>query len=93
MKWTKRHSANAVAAKLRLRIARGESELQPEARGSVYTPRRPRPDFVIQIRSKSGDRVQMSLHRFGKRFITSQGIKSAREISRGIEALIRLASV
>jgi hypothetical protein len=47
------------------------------------------PDFVINIRSRSGERVQISATRFGKQFITGDGLKPARSISRGIEMLIR----
>lgn len=54
----------------------------------VFTPR-PRPDFTISIRSRSGDRVQITATRFGKRILTGEGWKSARQISRGIEALLR----
>jgi hypothetical protein len=90
MIWTKQHSRNAVAARARLRIERAQNQPDLMPPGKVPVPRRPKPDFIIRIESKSGERVQLSLIRFGKRFLTRDGFRSARQISRGIELLIRL---
>lgn len=88
--WTKEHSRNAVAAKRRRRLERAD---RPAAEPRRYVPHpRPTPDFTIQIRSRSGDRVQVSVTRLGRRFLTADGVKSAREISRGIEVLLREAT-
>ena len=76
---------------MRKRIERGEADSLTEPRRYVPHPRL-KPDFTIRIESKSGDRVQFSVTRFGKSFITPDGSKSAREISRGVENLIRLAT-
>jgi len=46
------------------------------------------PDFIITIRSKRGERVQVSAWRFNGRVILSEGIKSVRQLCRGIELLI-----
>jgi hypothetical protein len=88
MRWTKAHSLNAVRAKARLRIARAaaEPDYQPDVK--VFVPRRLVPDFTINIRSRSGERVQITATKWGKRFITGDGIKSARSISRGIEVML-----
>jgi hypothetical protein len=85
---TKRHSQNAVAGRARLRTERAQHAPDPPA-GKVPVPRRPKADFIIRIEAKSGERVQISLVRWGKRFLTPNGFKSARQISRGIEMLIR----
>ena len=88
MKWTKAHSKNAVAAKARLRIER--SEAGPEYATAKMPPmRRLVPDFTINIRSRSGERVQITATRWGKQFITGEGVVSARKIARGIEMLLR----
>jgi hypothetical protein len=50
------------------------------------------PDFTINIRSRSGDRLQITATRFGKQLITGEGIRSARSIGRGIEILLRHAT-
>jgi hypothetical protein len=87
MKWTKRHSQNAVAAKARLRIARANSE-PDEIPTGFYTPRRPAADFIISIKSNRGERLQVSAWRLNGRVILSEGIKSVRQLCRGIELLI-----
>lgn len=92
MVWTKEHSKRAVAAKARLRIARARTEPSLAPTGKVPLPRRPKPDFIIRIESKRGERVQLSLTRWEGWFITADGIKSARQIARGIELLIRLSA-
>jgi hypothetical protein len=87
MRWTKRHSQNAVAAKARLRIQRAlaEPEFAPSAK--VFTPRRTKPDFIIRIESARGERMQVSVHRFFGRVRTSDG-QSARQFCRGLEQLL-----
>ncbi len=94
MKWTYKHSLNAVAAKRRLRIQRAkESTSRLVAEFKAYKPiKLPKlsPDFIINIRAKTGERVQITATRWGKQFITGDGIKSARQIGRGIELLLRL---
>ena len=87
MKWTKAHSRNAVAAKARLRADRYEA-VQEHFGGKVFKPRIV-PDFTINIRTRSGDRLQITATRFGKHFITADGTTSARKICRGIEMLLR----
>jgi len=85
--WTKRHSQNAVAAKARLRMERAQRQIV-EATGYARHPR-PTPDFVITIRARTGERAQISASRWHKQFLTGEGIKSVRQISRGIEMLLR----
>lgn len=69
------------------------AELEPTKERRRYIPHpRPKPDFIIRIESRRGDRTQLSVTRFGKQFITEAGIVSARHISRGIEMLLRYAS-
>lgn len=89
MKWTKAHSRNAVAAKARLRIARALAAGEPPA--ATPTSKLPKlvPDFTINIRTRTGERVQITATRWNRQFITGDGIKSARQISRGIELLLR----
>jgi hypothetical protein len=89
MRWTKQHSLNAVAARERRRIERANAQWPDEPKWEAPKPGKFAPDFTINIRAKSGDRVQLTASRFGKSFLTGEGIRSAREISRGIEVLIR----
>ena len=91
MTWTKAHSKNAVAAKARKRLAAVEQLGFEEQGGRVRLPRLAA-DFTINIRARSGGRVQISVTRLGKRFLTAQGVRSARQISRAIEVLLREAT-
>lgn len=87
MRWTKRHSQNAVAAKARLRIARAHAE-PSWPRVKCHVPRTPAADFIITIKSKRGERLQVSVWRFNGHVILSEGIKSVRQLCRGLEHLI-----
>lgn len=91
MKWTKAHSRNAVAKRARLRIARALVPPVVELSRRVPAPR-PVPDFTINIRSRSGDRVQITATRWGRQLITGEGITSARRLTRGMEMLLRHAT-
>ena len=71
-----------------MRIARANAAAKYSPPGKCYTPRRVSPDFIITIRSKRGERVQVSAWRFNGRVILSEGIKSVRQLCRGIELLI-----
>lgn len=88
MYWTKKHSKNAVAAKERLRQQRNDS-IPDWKHSKLPNLRRPAPDFTINIRTRSGERVQITAVRYGKQFITADGVKSARSIARGIELILR----
>lgn len=83
----KRHSRNAVAARARRRLAAAGAL---DERPGAAIVRRVGPDFVISIRSRSGERAQISATRFGRLFITGEGLRSARSIARGIELMLRL---
>lgn len=85
--WTKRHSRNAVAAKARLRIARATTEPELPS-GKFPIPRRPAADFIITIKSKRGERLQVSVWRYYNKVILSEGITSVRQLCRGIEHLL-----
>jgi hypothetical protein len=91
MKWTKRHSQNAVAAKARLRITR--SQCLPDALGSlvfaakVVRPRQAKADFILRIEDRFGERLQISIHRFMGR-VHIQGGLSVRQLCRGLEQLL-----
>lgn len=87
MKWTKRHSQNAVAAKARLRIARANTKLELSD-GKCFKPRIPAADFIITIKSNRGERLQVSAWRFNGRVMLSDGVKSVRQFCRGLELLI-----
>lgn len=87
MRWTKRHSQNAVAARSRLRIARATAPPDFKPARNVFTPRRPKPDFIIRIESRRGERLQVSVNRFMGRVRTSDG-QSARQFCRGLEQLL-----
>jgi hypothetical protein len=89
MTWTKQHSKNAVAAKARIRMERANLPIADDPEWKTYTSKRLTPDFTINIRSRSGGRVQITATRFGKQFITDDGLKSSRAIGRGIEMLLR----
>jgi hypothetical protein len=86
-----RHSHNAVAKRARRRMERAAREWD-EGNRSAPVPRRPAADFILTIRSRSGDRVQVSATRVGKQLLTADGLVSARQLARGIEHLLRLAT-
>jgi hypothetical protein len=89
MRWTKKHSQNAVAAKERIRIGRAAEAARADARPTrkVRLPRKARPDFIIRIESARGERMQIAVHRFFGRVRTSDG-QSARQFCRGLEQLL-----
>ncbi len=89
MVWTKRHSRNAVAAKARKRIERATANWPDEPKFVPPKPGHFVPDFTINIRARTGERLQITATRFGKSFLTGEGTKSARSIARGIEILLR----
>jgi hypothetical protein len=88
MRWTKRYSQNAVAAKARKRM---ERSLEPDVLSlesqKVLVTRAARPAFTIRIESARGERMQVAVHRFFGRVRTSDG-QSAREFCRGLEQLL-----
>ena len=88
MRWTKQHSRNAVAEKERLRLARANAEPMDEKPRRVFTPRLGKPDFILRIESKRGERMQISVRRYYGKVLISDGIKSVRQLCRGIELLI-----
>ena len=77
---------------MRKRIERATAEPAKEPMRYIPHPRG-KSDFTIRIESRSGDRVQISVMRWGKQFITNDGIKSARDISRGLETMLREATL
>ncbi len=89
--WTKQHSRNAVAAKGRLRMTREEPEEEVRPARSPR-PRAARADFKINVQSKRGERLQISVWRIGKSIFTNCGANSARQLCRGLELLITQSS-
>lgn len=87
VKWTKRHSQNAVAAKARLRLARANAGAPAEGQTLVRLPRKAKPDFIIRIEDRFGERMQVSVWRTGGRVWTGSG-QSARQFCRGLEQLL-----
>lgn len=60
MKWTKRHSENAVEARRRLRIARIEL---PDESNTAAQPRRRLARFTLQLRdNQRGDSLTLNLY-------------------------------
>lgn len=60
MKWNKRHSRNAVAAKARKRMT---LEVMDDSVSKCKVPRRSRARFTIQIRDHAvGDSLTLNLH-------------------------------
>jgi ribosomal protein L18 len=73
MRWTKRHSQNAVAAKARKRMAQPEIRREVQARIRV---RRSRAKWMIQIRDlEHGDTLTIRLYRlpWPARYASSEG--------------------
>lgn len=87
MRWNKKHSQNAVAAKERLRLERALAEPDYNPPRKVRLPRKAKPDFIIRIESARGERMQIAIHRFFGRVRTSDG-QSARQFCRGLEQLL-----
>lgn len=89
MKWTKRHSQNAVAAKARRRMnPMGE----PQARRyRVPMPRRARARFTLQIRDHlHGDSLTLNLHPapWPHRWICEQGQFSTAHLAKTIRLIL-----
>ena len=69
-------------------MARATAEPVLEKPGRVFRPRLGKPDFILRIESKRGERLQFSVRRYHGRVFISGGIKSVRQLCRGIELLI-----
>lgn len=83
--WNKQDAQLAVAARERNRIERA---INPPAERRRYVPRpRIRPDFIIRIESRRGERLQIAVHRLLGRVRTSDG-QSPRQFCRGLEQLL-----
>lgn len=91
-KWTRERSIRANTAKERLRIQRAQAEPEID-RVKCPVPRKPAADFTITVKAKSGERVQVSVWRFYNRCIISDGIKSVRQLCRGLEQLITKSAI
>ena len=89
MRWTKRHIQNAVAAKERKRIERANSPnvVDLENGSTVSLKRRVKPDLILRLEDRFGERVQISVWRIFGKVHTSTG-QSARQLYRGLEHLI-----
>ena len=89
MKWTERHSRNAVAARARRRMA--ESGPSPERARRTFKPRQPRARFTIQIRDHQvGDSLTLNLHPtpWANRWICEQGQFSTAHLARAIALML-----
>lgn len=89
MKWTKRHSQNAVAAKARKRM---NPDILVESYRRVRIPRRSRARFTIQIRDhKVGDSLTLNLHQspWLNRWICEHGDFSSAHIGRSISLILQ----
>ena len=53
----------------------------------VFTPRAVKPDFVLRIESSRGERMQIAIRRYMGRVMISEGVKSVRQLCRGLENL------
>lgn len=90
MKWTKRHSQNAVVAKARKRMA---PDLATEERpGRCRIPRRSRARFTLQIRDHAvGDSLTLNLHRspWPNRWLCEHGEFSSAKLGRAITLILQ----
>jgi hypothetical protein len=68
-------------------MERAQAEPKVETPRRVFYPRRSKPDFIIRIESRRGERMQVSVNRFLGRVQTSDG-QSARQFCRGLEQLL-----
>ena len=73
---------------LKRMIARATAEIAVDENAKVFHPSRPTADFTITIKSKRGERLQVSAWRFNGRVLLSDGVKSVRQFCRGLELLI-----
>lgn len=91
MKWTKRHSQNAVAAKARKRMAAGEA-LFAETAQRVPGQRRTRARFTIQIRdNKNGDSLTLNLHEspWDNVWVSAHGVFSSAKLGRAVALILQ----
>lgn len=90
MRWTKRHSQNAVAAKARRRMAL--IEWREETAGRAPVPRKRRARFTIQIRDHAvGDSLTLNLHPspWPHLWFCDQGEYSTAHLAKAIGLIIR----
>jgi hypothetical protein len=90
MKWTKRHSQNAVAARVRKRL----DEPLPErwSAGRLRLPRRSRARFTLQIRDHAvGDSLTLNLHPapWPNRWLCEQGEFSTARLARAVALILQ----
>lgn len=89
--WTKKHSRNAVAARARRRIERGEAATEAQRPRNVRRPRG-RARFWISIRDrKIGDSMTLSLSElpWPGRFVDSRGQQlSTAQICRAVKTIL-----
>jgi hypothetical protein len=94
MKWTKRHSENAVAAKARRHMADPEATPPPEPRRYVPRPRG-RAKWRLQLRDlEHGDSLTLTLHRlpWPARYVDTAGrAYSAADLGRMVARLLTAA--
>jgi hypothetical protein len=89
MKWTKRHSQNAIAAKARKRMAPTLAD-EPTVRCRV--PRRSRARFTIQIRDHAvGDSLTLNLHPapWPNRWVCEAGQFSSAHLGRVVTLILQ----
>jgi hypothetical protein len=89
MKWTKRHSQNAVAARARKRMEPLEIV---EARRRVPIPRKSRARFTLQIRDhKVGDSLTLNLHPapWPNRWLCEHGEFSSAKLGRAVALILQ----
>lgn len=79
----------AVSVREARRIDRATN---PPAEPRRYVPRpRTKPDFIVRIESRRGERMQIAINRFMGRVRTSDG-QSVRQFCRGLEQLFTKSS-
>ena len=92
MKWSKRHSHAAVAAKARKRIAEATADWTEPKGPRLRLPRRSRARFTVQIRDHSvGDSLTLNLHAapWPNRWICEQGQFSSAHLGRMVALILQ----
>lgn len=91
MKWTQRHSSNAVAAKARKRVERAQADPVIEPYRDPL-PKRTKAVVTIQVRCHShGDSLTLNLHRspWANLWFCEQGRFSSAHLGRAIAEILK----
>lgn len=94
MKWTKAHSRNAVAKKLRNKLERLTSpQAEPPAPPEIYKIKPAKFAVKIKLERADGMRIQFTCHRWDKKLMIGNKFITPKEFGRRLGEIINLWSL